>query len=129
MSSKNTYFFLVFLLFYSLISCGQSNNANKNLKALKNAEITTKEILTGAQQTELYLPNLKQKNIAVVANHTSVLFKKENYTHLVDSLHQLNITIKKVFSPEHGFRGKADAAEAVADGVDKKTGIPIISKK
>lgn len=129
MSTKNTYFLLVFLLFFSLISCGQTNTTNKNLKAAKSIKTSSKEILTAAQQTELYLPLLKQKNIAIVANQTSVIFKneKENYTHLVDSLHKLNLTIKKVFSPEHGFRGKADAAEVVEDGVDKKTGIPIIS--
>jgi len=129
MTSKNTYFFLVFLLFFSLISCGQTNKSNKNSNAVKTVAVSSKEILTGAQQTDLYLPILQQKNIAIVANQTSVIFKnnKDNYTHLVDSLFQLNNTIKKVFSPEHGFRGKADAAEAVADGVDKKTGIPIIS--
>jgi uncharacterized protein YbbC (DUF1343 family) len=116
-------------MFFSLISCGQTNTANKELTVVKIDSVSLKEILTGAQQTELYLPILKQKNIAIVANQTSVIFRneKENYTHLVDSLHKLNITIKKVFSPEHGFRGKADAAEAVADGIDKETGIPIIS--
>lgn len=129
MLSKNTYFLLVFLLFFSLISCAQTNTTNKNSPAIKNITISSKEVLTAAQQTKLYVPLLKQKNIAIVANQTSVIFKneEEKYTHLVDSLFQLNITIKKVFSPEHGFRGKADAAEAVADGVDKKTGIPLIS--
>ena len=127
MSTKNTYFLLVFLQFFSLISCGQTNTTNNKSKAAKSTEISSKEILTGAQQTQLYLPILKQKNIAIVANQTSVLFKNDTYTHLVDSLFQLNIAVKKVFSPEHGFRGKADAAEVVDDGVDKKTGIPIIS--
>ncbi|UMB54308.1 DUF1343 domain-containing protein [Lutibacter sp. A64] len=127
MSTKNTYFLLVFLQFFSLISCGQTNTANNKSNTAKTTEISSKEIVTGAQQTQLYLPILKQKNIAIVANQTSVLLKNNNYTHLVDSLFQLNIAIKKVFSPEHGFRGKADAAELVDDGVDKKTGIPIIS--
>lgn len=81
------------------------------------------QINTGANQTEKYIPFLKDKNVAIVANQTSVIEK----THLVDSLTSLGITIKKVFAPEHGFRGTADAGEKVADGKDKRTGIPIIS--
>ncbi|SFS29905.1 Uncharacterized conserved protein YbbC, DUF1343 family [Lutibacter maritimus] len=88
-----------------------------------------KNIITGAQQTYIYLPSLFSKKIAIVANQTSVILKKNNqsYTHLVDSLHALDITISKVFSPEHGFRGTADASELVKDGIDTKTGIPIVS--
>ncbi len=118
---KNTYFLLVLTLFFCLISCGQS-------KAQKSDPISRSEILTGAQQTELYLQLLHDKNVAIVANQTSVISKGEgNYIHLIDSLLKLNIQIKKVFSPEHGFRGKADAGELVKDGIDNKTGLPIIS--
>jgi len=118
---KNTYFYLFILLFYSIISCGQ-------VKILKENNNFNLNIETGAQQTERYLSLLKDKKIAIVANQTSVIFKKNTtYTHLVDSLFQLNINIKKVFSPEHGFRGKADASEKVEDGVDAKTGISIVS--
>jgi uncharacterized protein YbbC (DUF1343 family) len=118
---KNTYFYLFILLFYSIISCGQ-------VKTLKENNNFNLNIETGAQQTERYLSLLKDKKIAIVANQTSVIFKKNTiYTHLVDSLFQLNINIKKVFSPEHGFRGKADASEKVEDGVDAKTGISIVS--
>jgi len=93
-----------------------------------NTQSQNKEIIVGANRIEKYLPLLKGKNIGIVANQTSVLFKEKNgYTHLVDSLLQLHINVQKVFSPEHGFRGKADASEAVADGIDLKTGIPIIS--
>lgn len=84
----------------------------------------------GANQTALFLPELRHKNIGIVANQTSVIFKnasQSSYTHLVDSLLSHHISVQKVFSPEHGFRGKADAAEHVADGLDKKTGLPIIS--
>ena len=84
-------------------------------------------IVVGAQQTENYLPILKNKNIGIVANQTSVIFKEDGYTHLVDSLLSLNIAIKKVFAPEHGFRGTADAGEYVKDGVDEGSGVPIIS--
>ena len=85
------------------------------------------KIYTGADQTQLYLSKLKGKNIAIVANQTSVIYNGNNYTHIVDSLVSLKINIHKVFAPEHGFRGDADAGESVADGIDKKTEIPIIS--
>ncbi|MDB2632087.1 DUF1343 domain-containing protein [Flavobacteriaceae bacterium] len=86
----------------------------------------------GANRLELYLPLIEGKNIGVVANQTTVIFKNntdsiaEN-THLVDSLLKLGISIKKVFAPEHGYRGKADAGEYVKDGIDIQTGLPIVS--
>ncbi|GGF72106.1 hypothetical protein GCM10011397_13740 [Wenyingzhuangia marina] len=83
--------------------------------------------MVAANRTNNYLPLLKKFKIGVVANQTSVIFKKDGHTHLIDSLLKLNIKINKVFSPEHGFRGKADAAEHVASGLDSKTGLPIIS--
>lgn len=86
--------------------------------------ITSPEIInTGAAQTSLYLPIINNKNIALVVNQTSTIGK----IHLADSLKVLGINIKRIFAPEHGFRGKADAGEKVVDGVDAKTGIPIIS--
>tara|TARA_B110000003_G_scaffold209487_1_gene208411 strand:+ start:27432 stop:28622 length:1191 start_codon:yes stop_codon:yes gene_type:complete len=111
---KSTYLFILLLISYSIVSCAQE---------LKSVH----KITTGADQTEMYLSKLKGKRIAIVANQTSVIFKKTNYTHLVDSLMSLKIDVKKVFAPEHGFRGKADAGELVTDGVDTKTGVPIIS--
>lgn len=120
---KNTYFLLVLILF-SLNSCKQS----KTPTIASESPLIPKKIEVAANQTQLYLKLLENKNIAVVANQTSVIFKENgNYTHLVDSLLKHNINVKKVFSPEHGFRGKADAAEKVADGIDTKTGLPIIS--
>ena len=79
---------------------------------------------TGADRPELYLPLLKNKNIAVLTNQTGVL---ENKTNLVDFLIENKINIKRIFAPEHGFRGEADAGEHVKNGKDLKTGIPIIS--
>ncbi len=81
------------------------------------------QLQTGAEQTDLYLPLLKNKRVALVANPTSVI----GSTHLVDSLLKLHINIIKVFAPEHGFRGKADAGEKVKDAKDTQTGIPILS--
>lgn len=93
-----------------------------------NNEIEDQPIIVGANRTEIYLPELKEKKVGIVANQTSVIFKNDqSYTHLVDSLVSLNVSIKAVFAPEHGFRGKADAGEHVNDGMDSKTGLPIIS--
>ena len=93
----------------------------KNAEANKVPE--AKEIRTGADQTEKYLPYLKGKRVAVLANQTSVIGR----THLVDSLQKLGINIVKVFGPEHGFRGKASAGAKVSDEIDSVTGIPVIS--
>lgn len=80
-------------------------------------------IKTGADQTEKYVPYLKGKRVAILANPTSVI----GNTHLVDSLKSLGINIVKVFGPEHGFRGNASAGVNVADETDPSTGIPVIS--
>jgi len=79
--------------------------------------------LPAAFQTEEYLAYLKDKSVGMVVNQTSTIDK----THLVDTLRSHGIEIKKVFAPEHGFRGKADAGATIKSGVDKKTGLPIIS--
>jgi len=104
------------LLFASVLSfsafCGCS-------KALPQLEIIT----PGAERVEQYLPRLKGKRIAVVANQTS----RVGHQHLVDTLLALSVDVVKIFSPEHGFRGKKDAGETFTDGVDTKTGLPLIS--
>jgi uncharacterized protein YbbC (DUF1343 family) len=84
---------------------------------------SSKKITTGAEQTEKYLPLLKNKRVAVFGDPTSIIGNK----HIVDSLRSLGINIVKVFGPEHGFRGNASAGVAVADETDPVTGIPIIS--
>ncbi|MDR6301192.1 exo-beta-N-acetylmuramidase NamZ family protein [Mesonia maritima] len=118
---KNTFFILVL----AIVSCqAQTKKENKSANFSKKA----KKIIVGANQTEAYLPLLNRKNVAIVGNQTSVIFKENgDYTHLVDSLLKRNVNIQKVFSPEHGFRGKADAGEKVVDGIDKKTGLPLVS--
>lgn len=82
-----------------------------------------KKIVTGADQTEKYLPYLEGKKVAIMANPTSIIGKK----HLVDSLQSLGVDIVKVFGPEHGFRGNVGAGVHVKDEIDSKTGIPIVS--
>ena len=93
------------------------------IRTFPEAELTTKPIITGADQTEKYLPYLKGKRIGILANQTTIIGKK----HLVDSLYTSGINIVKVFGPEHGFRGTAGAGEKVGNYVDEKTGIPVIS--
>ncbi len=112
---KNTFLILVSVSFLVLSSC-QAQNKPK-----------TKDILVGANNTSAYLPLLRGKKIALVANQTSVIFTSKGHIHLVDSLVNAQVNIQKVFSPEHGFRGTADAAEHVANNIDTKTGLPIIS--
>ena len=80
-------------------------------------------ILTGAARTDRYLPLLKGKRVAVVTNQTGMIGR----THLVDSLLALKVDVVKVFTPEHGFRGEADAGEQVKDERDRKTGLPLVS--
>jgi len=81
------------------------------------------EIEVGASQFDEYLPLINDKKVGLVVNQTSVIGE----THLVDTLLSLDIDIRKVFAPEHGFRGKADAGEAVKDGIDTRTQLSIIS--
>ncbi|WP_038009246.1 exo-beta-N-acetylmuramidase NamZ family protein [Terrimonas ferruginea] len=82
-----------------------------------------KAIVTGADQTEQYVPYLKGKRVAVLANPTTIIGKR----HLVDSLLSRGINIVKAFGPEHGFRGNASNGAKVADEKDAATGIPVIS--
>lgn len=149
---KNSTLFLMAVVLMAISCKGQE----------KNFEVTTtfeeKEAKTypvvGANQTGAYLPFLRDKKVAVVANQTSVVFRPENlvymkeyydaesksykqrqidkwvfskHTHIVDSLLAHQIDVVQVFAPEHGFRGTADAGEIVKDGKDTRTGLPIIS--
>jgi uncharacterized protein YbbC (DUF1343 family) len=83
-------------------------------------------ILPAADQPEVYLPLLKGKKVGLVVNQTSILTSKNNI-HLVDFLMSQGIEVVKVFVPEHGFRGDADAGEVVNSEIDKRTGLPIVS--
>jgi len=86
---------------------------------------STKPILTGADQTELYLPYLKGKHVGMVINQTSVIGKNLGFS--VDSLVKLGVDVKRIFGPEHGFRGNAADGGKVEDTVDPKTGILALS--
>lgn len=82
------------------------------------------ETKTGADNTAAYLPLLKGKKVGIVTNQTGILSDK---THVVDFLLSQKIDIQKIYAPEHGFRGTADAGELIKDGKDTKTGLPILS--
>jgi len=73
--------------------------------------------------TEKYVTQLLGKRVIIVANQTTTVGER----HLVDTLLSLGVEVKAVFAPEHGFRGEADAGAKVKDGVDGRTGLPIIS--
>jgi len=82
-----------------------------------------KPILPGAYQTEKYFPLLKGKRVSLFTNQTATV----NGKHLIDTLMSAGIQIQKIFTPEHGLRGTADAGEKVSDEIDTKTGIKIVS--
>jgi len=81
------------------------------------------EIIMGAQNSSIYMSHLKGKRVAVVVNQTSLVYGE----HLVDKLLREKIKVVKIFAPEHGFRGDADAGEHLKNGYDTTTGLPIIS--
>ena len=121
-SYNNTIFFICCLIL--IVGCSKKIKAPIKIISKNKTILTDDTILrVGAEQLDLYLPILKNKNIALVVNHTSLI----NSTHLADTLLKLNIVIKKIFSPEHGFRGEADAGETVKNSVDIKTNLPLIS--
>lgn len=121
----------VFLWVLVLTACGNSEKSSKNVQevTLDSSSIEPNApIVVAANRTSEYIHLLQGKSVGIIANQTSVIFNSEDrYTHLVDSLLNLKIDIKKVFAPEHGFRGQADAGEKVKDGLDSKTGLPLIS--
>lgn len=80
-------------------------------------------VIPGDEQTSKYFPILKGKRIAVFSNHTGMIGEK----HLLDILLENKFKVTAIFSPEHGFRGNADAGEHVASSVDSQTGVPILS--
>jgi len=113
-----------FLLLLLLNACGSPKVAfNPGVPKPDRVKAEKDSLLTGAEQTELYVPLLKGKRVGMVVNPTSVIGKETT----VDSLLKLGVNIVKIFGPEHGFRGNASAGVHVADDVDAKTGIRVIS--
>lgn len=82
-------------------------------------------VITGAEKTGNYLPMLAGKRVGLLINQTSVV--GQDKVLLPDTLLHLGVNVVKIFAPEHGFRGKAEAGEKVSDEKDSKTGLPVIS--
>ncbi|MUV02590.1 DUF1343 domain-containing protein [Flavobacterium rakeshii] len=128
---KNTFLFSFILIG----SCGNSVSVQKEKPEVQKeqTEISYKEnqllteIKTGAENYKAYLPLLKGKNIGIVTNQTGTIINNGNTGHVVDFLLEKKVALKKIYAPEHGFRGTADAGEHIKDGKDTKTGLPIIS--
>ena len=80
-------------------------------------------VIPGAYQFSKYVPSLKGLKVAIVANHTSMI----GNVHLVDTLLAQDVKVKKIFAPEHGFRGNAANGEHINNSIDKKSGLPIVS--
>lgn len=112
-----------FLFPLILMACNACKAQQNQTPQEKNGVSKSKEILTGADQTEKYISLLKGKKIGLVINQTAQI----NGIPLVDTLKSLGINIKAIFGPEHGFRGDADAGEKVGNYTDAKTGFPVIS--
>ena len=109
-----------FLILFSTIIIGHDISAqNKSESKLLDAE----NAIVGASRLEMYINMLEGRSIGVIANQTSIF----NDTHLIDTLLSEGITIKKIFTPEHGFRGTADEGALINNSIDKKTQLPIIS--
>lgn len=113
---------ILLLMCMSFLSCFVQAQPNSLIK-VENTVKTVNDVQVGAERMDIYLPLLKGKAVAVVGNPTSMV----KSTHLVDTLLALGVNVKKVFCPEHGFRGEADAGEHVKNAKDKKTNLPVIS--
>lgn len=105
---KNPACFLFIFIFFSTAAFCQTDE---------------KPIIPGADRMPLYMPATRNRTVALVANHTSLV----GHTNLLDTLLSRGVKVKKVFCPEHGFRGTSGAGETVRNGRDIKTGIPIVS--
>ncbi len=104
-------------------SCQEQKRPDSSVGVLSQKVESSIEVITGAQNIAEYHPHIKDKKIGMVVNQTSII----GDGHLVDSLLKLEVDIKMIFAPEHGFRGDADAGEQVNDSRDSKTGIPVVS--
>lgn len=108
-------------IFLFLISC--TTEGHSQVESLGIELEKPNEIVVAAERLPAYLELLNGKRVGVVANQTSLV----QNVHLVDTLIASGVDVTKVFAPEHGFRGKADAGEEIQDNLDAKTGLPIIS--
>lgn len=115
---------LVLTTLLSVMACSGTNHADAQLAADSCAgSCCEKEVIVGAARTSMYVPLLKGKRLALLSNQTGMVGDR----HVLDVMLEQGLNVVTIFSPEHGFRGTADAGEHVASSVDEKTGIPIAS--
>lgn len=114
---------LLILLFVSVLTCRAQVTA---CEETCGTSLPPEMVVVGAERTSNYLPLLKGKRIALLSNQTGVVGPKHD-KHTLDLMLEMGLNVTTIFSPEHGFRGKADAGEHVKSSVDEKTGIPIAS--
>lgn len=105
------------------IQCQQNTAPQSTTVPASPAQAPVAELKVGAEQLDRLLPHLQNRAVALVVNHTAMVGK----THLVDTLKSRGVNLKKIFGPEHGFRGNAADGEVVKHGVDTKTGLPVVS--
>ena len=114
---KPSWLILTFLAIFISCSGQTSESSNQPTKEIE------KPLILAVERLDNYLPMIRDKELALAVNHTSLLGDR----HVVDTLLSLGINIKKVFAPEHGFRGAQEAGETVRSGIDPKTSLPIVS--
>ncbi len=127
---------ILILLIFIITACNSNNSNTQKIADVKNDSLekvkkdTIKiqsvkqvKIITGAEQIDIYLPLIKNKRIALVVNQSAIV----NNKHLVDMLLEKKVDIKKIFAPEHGFRGNIDRGKHIKNEKDEKTGLPIVS--
>lgn len=124
---KSTFLFLLI----TATACGNTSGdrSQSSAEEILNTEQEKEQeaLRLGAERISYYLPFLEGKKVGLVGNQTSIVPTLGGNVHLVDTLLALDVDLRKVFAPEHGFRGTADAGEAVEDGKDPRTGLPVIS--
>ena len=118
MYKSNIQYIIILICLIAFTSCKSTSTKQEPVQELEPAKI-----IAGAERLDRYIPLLKEKNIGLLVNHTSLI----EDTHLLDTLTSLKINVVKIFAPEHGFRGNADAGEHIDNSIDEKTGVPIIS--
>ena len=111
--------FQALLLTLVVVSCGGRAQANVSAEQPMRGEV-----LVGATDTTQYMPLLRGRRVAVLANHTAMYSAEE---HIVDMMHREGVQLAGIFAPEHGFRGSIEAGAIVKNSVDERTGVPILS--
>jgi uncharacterized protein YbbC (DUF1343 family) len=125
---KNT----VLFSFIFIVACGNSlkeaQSTSHNPQVVQTEDVfVNSEVKTGADSYNKYLPLLKDKKVGIVTNQTGIVNIQGKTVHLVDFMIEKKVNLQKIYAPEHGFRGTADAGELIKDGKDTKTSLPIIS--